>query len=69
MKFPKAQSQSLNLKGLNSFNFGVPKRWNYLSESNKNIAIVNQFKKKLRNRTHSYVTLRFRGTGVYQNAY
>ena len=30
--------------------FGVAKRWNHISESRKNIAIVNQFKKKLRDK-------------------
>ena len=41
MKFPEAQSQSLNFSGLNSFNFGVPTRWNHLSESNKNILKIS----------------------------
>ena len=33
------------------------------------LSIANQFKNKLRNRTHSVITFTFRGTGVYQNAY
>ena len=47
----------------------MPKRWSHLSERMENIAIVNQFKNKLRKRTYSIITFTFRGKGVYQNAY
>lgn len=48
---------------------GVAKRWNHFFEGMRNITIVNQFKNKLRNRTHSINTFTFRVTGVYQNAF
>ena len=58
---------------LNTGKYG-PEKAPYLDtfhavESMKNIATVNQFKNKLRNRTHSIITFAFMETVVYQNAY
>ena len=58
---------------LNTVKYG-PEKAPYLDtflavERMKNIATVNEFKNKLRNRTHSIITFTFMETVVYQNAY